>query len=173
MTAPAIPRRTMADVREPITVFLIGMRINRLRSLRAWLPATNAMGPMFRELLAQPELGMLGAKTYWSGRHITLVTYWRSFEDLERYARSDDHAHRPAWTAFYRRSRAAAGVVGIWHETYTVAPGAAESLYVNMPAGFGLGGAIGTIPVTGALDAARRRRDRPTGPGTDAEPAAA
>jgi hypothetical protein len=157
---PTTPDRTMADVREPVTVFLIGMRVNRLRSIRAWLPASNAMGPMMRELLGRPELGMLGARTYWSGRNVTLISYWRSFEHLERYARSADHAHRPAWTAFYRRAKAARGAVGIWHETYTVQPGAAESLYVDMPADFGLGGAIGRVPLTGALDAARQRRDR-------------
>jgi hypothetical protein len=159
MPAHQPPTRLTADVREPVTVFLIGMRVNRLRSLRAWLPAANAMGPMLRELFAQPELGMLGAKTYWSGRTITLVTYWRSFEHLERYAHAGDHAHRPAWTAFYRRSRAAAGAVGIFHETYTVSPGAIETLYVDMPAGFGLGGAVGAIAVTGATDTARQRRD--------------
>lgn len=156
-TAPA---RKMADVTEPVTVFLIGMRINRLRSVRAWLPAANAMGPMLRELFTHRELGMLGAKTYWSGRTITLVTYWRSFDHLEAYARATDRAHRPAWTAFYRRSKAAAGAVGIFHETYTVAPGHVESLYVDMPADFGLAGAVGAARVTGATDAARQRRDR-------------
>ncbi|HEX5828941.1 MAG TPA: DUF4188 domain-containing protein [Candidatus Limnocylindrales bacterium] len=154
------PERTMADLRGPVTVFLIGMRINRFRSLRAWLPAANAMGPMLRELFADPELGMLGAKSYWSGRTITVVSYWRSFEHLERYAHSPANAHRPAWTAFYRRAGAATGAVGIFHETYTIQPGQAESLYVDVPSDFGLGGAVGVVPVTGSLEAARQRRDR-------------
>jgi hypothetical protein len=154
------PERTMADLTGPVTVFLIGMRINRFRSVRAWLPAANAMGPMLRELSTNPELGMLGATSYWSGRTITVVSYWRSFEHLERYAHSPANAHRPAWTAFYRRAGAAAGAVGIFHETYTIQPGQAESLYVDMPSGFGLGGAVGVVAVTGPLEAARQRRDR-------------
>jgi hypothetical protein len=47
-------------------------------------------------------------------------------------------------------------VVGIWHETYTVAPGQYESIYVNMPR-FGLGNAAPFEPVTGRLDGARSR----------------
>jgi len=154
--------RLMADVDAPVVVFLVGMRINRLRSLRGWLPAARAMGPMLRELTGRPELGLLGARTYWSGRTIMVVSYWRSFEALEQYARSDGAAHRPAWTAFYRRSKDAAGAVGLFHETFVTEPGAVESLYVDIPADFGLGGAVGTLPVSGALASARGRRDRGT-----------
>ncbi|MFM2106400.1 MAG: hypothetical protein RL338_1432 [Chloroflexota bacterium] len=161
------PTRTMADVRAPVVVFQVGMRINRLRSLRRWLPAFSAMPRMLRELATNPDLGMLGAKTYLSGRTIMVATYWRSFEALESYSRATDASHRPAWTAFYRRSAAGGGAVGIFHETYLVGPGAVESLYVDMPAGFGLGGAVGSIPVVGSLETARGRRDR-DGSGVDA-----
>jgi hypothetical protein len=46
--------------------------------------------------------------------------------------------------------------VGIWHETYTVASGQYESIYVNMPR-LGLGSAMPHVPVTGRLDSARAR----------------
>ena len=151
------PDRRMADVREPVTVFLVGMRINSFRRVRAWLPVARAMTPMIVELFRHPELGLLGARSSWAGRTITVITYWRSFDDLERYARSTDHAHRPAWTAFYRRAGASHGAVGLFHETYTVQPGQVESVYVDMPADFGLGGAVGMRPVTGSLNAARER----------------
>jgi hypothetical protein len=158
--APASgPVRTTAAVTEPVTVFLVGMRINRLRSLGAWTSVARAMGPMLTELGRDPSLGMLGAQTYWSGRTVTTLSYWRSFDALEAYAHASDRTHRPAWTEFYRRAGRAAGAVGIFHETFTVAPGSVESLYVDVPAGFGLGGAVGTIPVTGALRTARQRRD--------------
>ncbi len=35
-----------------VTVFLIGMRINRFRALRHWLPVFTAMPRMLRELRA-------------------------------------------------------------------------------------------------------------------------
>ena len=174
MTASPItshhPDRRMADVHEPVTVFLVGMRINSLRRIRAWLPVARGMAPMLRELFQNPDLGMLGARTTWGGRTITVITYWRSFDHLERYARSTERAHRPAWTAFYRRAGAAAGAVGLFHETYTVQPGQAESLYVDMPDGFGLGGALGSVPIAGSRDAARRRLE--DGAGAADRPAA-
>jgi hypothetical protein len=155
----------MADVREPVTVFLVGMRINALRRPRAWLPVMRAMGPMIAELVRRPELGLLGARSAWSGRTFTVITYWRSFEHLEAYARSADHAHRPAWTAFYRRARASGGAVGLYHETYGARPGTVESLYVDMPPGFGLGGAVGSVPIPSRLEGARDRLDHPSVPG--------
>jgi hypothetical protein len=38
----------------------------------------------------------------------------------------------PAWAAF-NRAVGNNGSVGVWHETYEVAPGHYESIYVNMP----------------------------------------
>jgi hypothetical protein len=157
------PSRRMADVTEPVVVFLVGMRINSFRRWRAWLPVSRAMTPMIRELFSDPSLGLLNARSEWSGRTITVVTYWRSFEHLERYAHAASHAHRPAWTAFYRRAAASGGAVGLFHETFTVQPGTAESLYVDMPDGFGLGGAVGMVPIRGSLNAARERLDRRPG----------
>ena len=67
------------------------------------------------------DLGFLGARTLMGGKGVTVVQYWRSVEDVYRYASAPDHEHRPAWTAFNARARKAAGAVGIWHETYAVA----------------------------------------------------
>jgi hypothetical protein len=56
-------------------------------------------------------------------------------------------AHLPAWKAF-NQSIATDGSVGIWHETFAIAAGAYESIYVNMPS-FGLGRASKLEPATG------------------------
>jgi hypothetical protein len=76
-----------------------------------------------------------------------LVQYWRSFEQLEAYARSHDNEHWPAWVAFNKRV-GSSGEVGIWHETYLVPDGAYESVYNNMPA-IGLGEATTLVPAAG------------------------
>lgn len=65
------------------------------------------------------------------------------------YATSKQAAHLPAWKAF-NQSVGIDGSVGIWHETYAIAAGAYESVYVNMPC-FGLGCA-------GSLEAATGRK---------------
>lgn len=137
---------TTAHGGEEIVVFLIGMRVNRWRQLRSWLPVAAAMPRMLRELAKHPELGLLDARTYVSGRVVLVVQYWRSFELLEDYARAGDREHLPAWRAFNRRARTA-GHVGIFHETYVVPAGSRESIYAQMPA-YGLGRAIGTAPIS-------------------------
>ena len=55
------PGRYAASIKGPFVVFLIGFRINRLFAIGKWLPVAKAMGPMIRELYADPSLGLLGA----------------------------------------------------------------------------------------------------------------
>jgi hypothetical protein len=127
-----------------VVVFLIGMRINRWRRVRSWWPAFVGMPRMLTELGKHPEAGLLGARSYWSGRNLLTVQYWRSAEQLGRYARDPQLAHQPAWNRHNRRA-AGTGDVGIWHESYVVPAASIESLYANMPA-FGLGAALGAGP---------------------------
>jgi hypothetical protein len=42
--------RQTATLDDEVVVFIIGMRINRLRRLRSWLPAFRAMPRMLQEL---------------------------------------------------------------------------------------------------------------------------
>ncbi|SDC55697.1 protein of unknown function [Geodermatophilus telluris] len=137
-----------------LTVFLIGMRINRFTRPDAWLPTMAAMGPMLQELARDPDSGLLGFRTALAWRGPVLVQYWRSPEDLYRYAADRDAAHRPAWTAFNQRARRVPGAVGVWHETYQVAR--AETVYVDMPP-TGLAAATTARPVGGRLDRAADR----------------
>ena len=60
-----------------------------------------------------------------------MIQWWRSTEDIYAYASSTDHQHREAWLEFYRRAKAAPKALTIWHETYAVAPGGAESVYAT------------------------------------------
>lgn len=146
---------------DAVTVFIIGMRINRLFALNKWLPVARSMGPMVAELAADPDSGFLGAETMRQGfRTVLLVQYWRDFNSLERYARDRDRNHWPAWTAF-NKAVGSDGTVGIFHETYVVSKGCYESIYNNMPA-WGLGAATGLAPATGSRNAARSRMNATT-----------
>ena len=133
-------------------VFLIGMRINKPWKVHKWLPVFLAMPRMVRELKAKPELGCLNVIMSPGA----IVQYWRSFEHLEAYARSRDHAHLPAWRAFNRSVSYGSGDVGIWHETYKVAAGQYEAVYGNMPA-YGLGVAGRLVPAISHRETARGR----------------
>jgi hypothetical protein len=153
--AQVVKGRLTAKMDEPFVVFLIGMRINRPLAVGKWLPTARAMMPMLRELYRHPEKGFLGGEFFFYGRGPALVQYWRSFEDLEGFARNPDDPHMPAWQRFNREARSS-GAVGIWHETYLVEPGAYETIYANMPE-FGLAKATERVPAIGGRETARRR----------------
>ena len=150
-----VPGRFTAKTDEPFVVFLIGMRVNRPLAIRKWLPTARAMMPMLRELYKHPEKGFLGAEFFFYGRGPVVLQYWRSFEDLEKFARNPDDPHMPAWQRFNREARSS-GAVGIWHETYLVEPGGYEAIYANMPE-FGLAKATERVPAVGGRETARRR----------------
>ena len=136
-------------------MFLIGARFNRLWAIHKWLPVVRSMGPMIRELLTQRDSGLLHVQTYFSWRGVMLVQYWRSFEQLEHFARNPAATHLETWKHF-NRSVGADGSVGIWHETYLVEANRYECLYGNMPR-TGLARAGEHLPATGARETAKRR----------------
>jgi hypothetical protein len=151
-----IPGRVTARFDRPLAVFIIGLRINHFHKVGKWWPVAMAMGPMLKELAADPDSGFLGAETALAGlRTVMLIQYWRNFDALETYARARDRQHWPAWTAF-NKAVGNDGTVGIFHETYVVPAGGYETIYANMPP-FGLGKIDGTEPATGSRNEARSR----------------
>lgn len=150
-----IPGRFTAQIDGPIVVFLIGMRINRFFAFSKWYPTATAMQPMFQSLYEHPEKGFLGAEKFFYWRGAGLVQYWRSFEDLEKFARNPSEPHLKAWQRF-NQAVGNDGSVGIWHETYRVEPRQYEAIYVNMPA-FGLAGATQPVPIGSNRETARDR----------------
>jgi hypothetical protein len=149
-----IPGRMTHDYDGELVVFLLGMRINKPWRLDLWLPVFTAMPAMLAELSKDKNSGLLG---YW----LTLgpggplvVQYWSSHEKLYSYATDRDASHRPAWSAFNRRSRKAPGAVGLWHETYLVER--SESIYAGMPVS-GLAAATSVVPVAKRGETAAER----------------
>ena len=146
--------RMCAQVDGEVVVFLIGMRINKLWKIHKWLPVALAMPRMLKELEKNPDLGFLGAHT-WFSRTVIVLQYWRSVEDLQAYAKNRDRAHLPAWAAF-NKAVGKEGDVGVWHETYRTRAGDYETVYVNMPL-FGLGKATKVVTATGRRESAAGR----------------
>ncbi|WP_232696808.1 DUF4188 domain-containing protein [Brevibacillus daliensis] len=160
--AKVIPGRfTAVADDEEFVVFFIGMRINKLWAVHKWLPVFLAMGRMISELYRHPELGFKSTEGFWGGRTIGLLQYWRSYEQLETFARGGYHLE--TWKKF-NQMIGSDGSVGIFHETYIMKPGTYEAVYNNMPV-FGLAKAFNHQPAKGRYETARRRL------GGDNEPA--
>jgi hypothetical protein len=148
-----------------LVVFLIGMRINRPWKPHKWVPVLLAMPRMILWLQRNPQAGLLHYElSIRSPLSPLVVQYWRSFDDLERFARAPGAPHLAAWQRFNQRVRDS-GDVGIWHETYRVAAGGSESLFSNMPpSGLGVAGALAPVGSTAATAAQRigaRADDQP------------
>ena len=147
-------KRMTAQMDGDFVIFLIGIRINQPWKFWKWMSIFGSMPKMLRELSSNPESGFLSSEIG-LGRTVIMVQYWRSVEDLMKYAKDRDSEHLPAWRAFNRQI-GLNGDVGIWHETYSVSKSGYEAVYVNMPK-FGLARAGTHIEATGRLTSARGR----------------
>ncbi|MFG2334333.1 DUF4188 domain-containing protein [Streptomyces sp. NPDC048604] len=126
----------MAESGEPVAVFMIGARINRLRKVRSWLPVVAAMPAMLKELADDPDSGLLGYRLLMGPDlgEVTIVQYWRRTGDIRAFAGDADRGHLPAEQAFWARYAKSDGAIGIWHEMYSVRAGAYHALYGDMHA---------------------------------------
>ena len=148
-----IAGRVTAQIEAPYVVFIIGIRVNKVLAIKKWLPTFKAMRPMLQTLIEHPEKGFLGGERYGYWRGAMVIQYWRSFEDLEKFARSPSELHLKSWQ-WFNKAVGSDGTVGIWHETYEVSAG--ETIYENMPL-FGLAKATKSVPAKGGMVTARRR----------------
>jgi hypothetical protein len=157
--AEIVRKRMTAEIEGDFVVFIIGMRINKPWKVWKWFPVFTAMPRMLRELGKHPEMGFLGARqAFQTPLSPMLVQYWRSFEQLEAFARSKDSTHFPAWVKF-NKSVGSSGDVGIWHETFLVGAGQYEAVYNNMPKS-GLARIGEFVPASGRHQTAPQRLGR-------------
>jgi hypothetical protein len=147
-------RRMTVEIDGDFVVFLIGARVEKLHLARSLLDlgGRRGMKHMLDYLVARPEKGLLA---YEMGLP-TIVQYWRSFEQLEAFAKDEDDPHLDAWRKYWRRV-GRTDRTGIWHETYLVKAGDYEAVYGNMPP-HGLGKAGRLIPISESSSARGRLR---------------
>jgi fumigallin biosynthesis monooxygenase-like protein len=147
--------RWTAELDGDFVVFIIGATVrNPFKALKA-LPLLGQMPKMLADLSKDPGKGLLGFQRH-GGPFGVIVQYWRSFEDLERFARSTEDRHSKVWRDWYAKAQHKNSSVGIWHETYKVRAGDYEAVYQNMPP-IGLAKA-GRSALVGAKAASARQR---------------
>jgi hypothetical protein len=141
-----------AEIEGDFVVFLIGARLSKRHVVQSLmdLGGRRGMRHMLDYLVAHPEKGLLA---YEMGLP-TIVQYWRSFEQLEAFAKDKDDPHLEIWRQYWRRVGRSTRT-GIWHETYLVKAGQYEAVYGNMPP-HGLGKAGRVVPLSEASSARSR-----------------
>ena len=152
--AKIYPGRYTAPGDTDVTVFLIGMRVNRLYRIDRWAPIIKDMAVMQRHLAQHPEDGLLHLEN-WFGRTTLLLSYWRDPQSIQAFASNTDAPHLEPWRRFMKNV-AASNDVGIWHETYVIPAGHSETIYASMPL-FGLAAATSHVKIGAGTHRARQR----------------
>lgn len=130
---PVIRERMAAEIDGEYVVYVNGIRLNELRALPRYLHASLEAGRMFRRLEADPDSGFLGYLPAYMGlRSGAAIQYWRSLEDIRRFAHDPDGPHVPAWR-WYNEEGGTDGGLGFWAELYVVKDGSFETFYRNVP----------------------------------------
>jgi hypothetical protein len=133
-----------------LVVIYLGMRINRLRGFLRFF----GLGPQIAKSVKDQPDGLLLHETVWySPRHGGMRQYWRDYESLEVWTRSEPH--RRWWKDFLRDS----GGTGFWHETYS-ARGGIEAIYDDVEKPVGMMMFAPLRPASGPMFGARGRLRR-------------
>ena len=132
-----------ADVKEPLILFTIGGQVNNLLKVYKWFYIAWNYLAMIRWLGKHPESGYLNGHLYMRvfPFGMMLMSYWRSWDDLEQFARFKEGTHLKTWVRYMRNADPS---LAIWHETYVIEPGKFEVVYGNC-APYGLSKATGAI----------------------------
>ena len=146
-------RRTvnLSDYPDLVVIYL-GMRVNVLTRLKTLI----GFGPWVSGAVdAQPPGLLLHESLIYSlfPPHVGMRQYWRNFESLERWSRSEPH--QAWWRGFLRNS----GGTGFWHEAYFMR-GGMEAVYIDMPVDLGFSSFAPQVAARGSMFSARQRAGR-------------
>jgi hypothetical protein len=146
----AVQRRTVDLSAYPnLVVIYLGMQVRTLAGLKTLF----GFGPKIAKSAADRPDGLLRHDAFlWSlfPPHAGIRQYWRDFESLERWARSEPH--RAWWKNFLRDT----GGTGFWHETYFM-QGGIEGIYDDVASPMGLLSFAPATTAKGPMFSSRQR----------------
>jgi hypothetical protein len=144
-------QRQTVDLRDypDMVVVYLGMRVRRPRGMLKLI----GLGPQIQKSWKEePDGLLLHEDLIWSlfPPHVGMRQYWRDFDSLERWTRSEPH--RRWWRDYLEDS----GGTGFWHEAYFLS-GGAEAIYDDIPAPVGLARFAPVVPAEAGMLSARER----------------
>ena len=145
-----VNRRTVDLSQYPnLVVIYLGMRVHVVTGLKTLF----GFGPRISASVAdKPDGLLLHEPIIYSvfPLHGGMRQYWRDFESLERWSRSEPH--KIWWQEFLRNS----GGTGFWHETYFMR-GGMEAIYDDIPVPFGMMKFAPVVSAQGPMFSSRHR----------------
>ena len=151
--SPKVQRRTVDLSAFPdLVVIYLGMRVNTLTGIKT----LAGFGPRIAKSVEDGPDGLLLHENFLLSLfppHLGMRQYWRDFDSLELWARSEPHSSW--WRRFLRDS----GGTGFWHEAYFMR-GGMEAVYDDVVRDIGF---LRFAPITlarGAMFSARGRAHR-------------
>lgn len=145
-----VNRRTVDLSQYPnLVVIYLGMRVNVLTGVKTLF----GFGPRISSSVADKPDGLLLHESITYSvfpLHVGMRQYWRDFESLERWSRSEPH--KIWWQEFLRDS----GGTGFWHETYFMR-GGIEAIYDDIPVPFGMMKFAPVVSAHGPMFSSRHR----------------
>ncbi|HWW49239.1 MAG TPA: DUF4188 domain-containing protein [Xanthobacteraceae bacterium] len=132
-----------------LVVLYLGMRVNALHGIKTLL----GFGPKIAAVAKDMPDGLLAHDNIIYSLfpcHFGMRQYWRDFESLESWARSEPH--RAWWLSFLKDSKG----TGFWHEAYFMR-GGMEAVYVDVPEIFGFRKFAPNLAAKGGMFSARQR----------------
>lgn len=154
-----VNRRTVDLSAYPdLLVIYLGMRVNALAGLKTLF---GFVPKIAKSVEAKPDGLLLHENIIFSlfPPHLGMRQYWRDFESLESWARSEPH--RVWWQQFLCNS----GGTGFWHETYFMR-GGMEAVYDDMLKDTGFLRFAPVQAARGTMFSARGRAQQPGAPMT-------
>jgi hypothetical protein len=146
---PGRPTRETVDLSPypDLVVIYLGMRVNTLTGIKTLL---GFNGRISKAVEAKPDGLLLHEPILYSLRHVGMRQYWRDFDSLEAWSRSEPH--KLWWRDFLQDS----GGTGFWHETY-LRSGGMEAVYIDMRSPSGFARFAPVRPARGPMFSARTR----------------
>ncbi len=146
---PGRPKRVTVDLSPypDLVVVYLGMRVNTWTGVKTLLGNNSRIA---KAVEAKPDGLLLHEPIMYSLRHLGMRQYWRDFDSLEAWTRSEPH--KLWWRDFLQNS----GGTGFWHETY-LRRGGMEAVYIDMQIPSGFSRFAPVKPAVGSMFSARTR----------------
>ena len=132
-----------------LVVIYLGMRVNTWAGIKTLL----GLGPQIQDAVGNKPDGLLLHEDFVMSLfplHLGMRQYWRDFDALEAWSRSEPH--KVWWRDFLKSSRG----TGFWHEAYFMR-GGMEAVYDDMRSRTGFAQFAPLQPARGPMFSARGR----------------